>query len=237
MCMQNVFALVPETPLVPSINHAENMFDRIVSQGTKFLADSELLEIFLSPVCPGEGMKSLTGKLIGRFGSFARAIAAPSNELLPALGRNKMATTTLLSIREAAERMGKSEIISRKIIDNWEKVIAYLNTVMAYCRIEEVRVLFLDSKNRLISDELQGSGTVDRVFIYPREVIRRALDLNSTALIIVHNHPSGDPTPSQDDIDVTYSIKIAAEALGIVLHDHIIIGSGGWSSLRKLHII
>jgi DNA repair protein RadC len=217
--------------------HRGRMRDRVLERGTASLADYELLEMLLFLANPRGDTKPLAKRLINHFGTFGAAVSASGEALLALEGVGKHVATTLLTVREAAERLGRAELMTRPLLNNWDRLIAYLNTVLAHEPIEHFRVLFLDTRNRLLADEQQAKGTVNHTPVYPREVVRRALELHATALILVHNHPSGDPTPSRDDIEMTREVKGATTALGIALHDHIIIGPGGWRSLRQMALI
>ena len=213
--------------------HRGRMRDRVRERGCASLADYELLEMLLFLAFRSGDTKPLAKALINRFGSFAGVLAAPLAELEATPGLGPHAVTALRIVREAAERLSRAELAERPLLNNWDRLIAYLNTMMVRETIEQFRVLFLDTRNRLLGDEVQARGTVNHTPVYPREVVRRALELQATALILVHNHPSGDPTPSTEDIDMTRDVRKAAAALGIVLHDHIIIGAGGHCSLRR----
>jgi DNA repair protein RadC len=171
--------------------------------------------------------------LLSRFGSFARVIAAPIQELLTVEGLGEAGVAALKSVQAAALRLMRAEVLDQPVLSNWERLMEYLNAELSRERIEQFHVLFLDNRNRLLADEAQQRGTVNHTPVYPREVAKRALELHATALILVHNHPSGDPTPSRDDIAMTQQIKAAAAALSIVLHDHIVVGNGRWLSFLK----
>ena len=160
-------------------------------------------------------------------------IAAPVQDLLAAEGLGKAGVATLKAVQGAALRLMRAEVIDQPVLNNWDRLLAYLNGELAREKVEQFHVLFLDNRNRLIADEAQARGTVNHTPVYPREVVKRGLELHATALILVHNHPSGDPTPSPDDVAMTREIKVAATALGIVLHDHIVVGNGRWLSFRN----
>ncbi len=230
---------LPLPNLGPS-GHRAWLCQKLVERGTESLGDSladyELLEMLLFLAQPKEDTQSLAKAAINRFGSFARVLTAPTRELfaLP-LGLRTVAAIRL--VQASAIRLVRSEIVQQSILDDWDRVIEYLNAVMAREKVEQFRVLFLDKRNRLLADEAQARGTVDHTPVYPREVIKRALELHANALILVHNHPSGDPTPSDDDIEMTRQVKAAAQMMSIVLHDHIIIGNGRWVSFRKKRLL
>jgi DNA repair protein RadC len=212
--------------------HRQRLRARLLAAGPEALADHEMLEIALFAL-PRRDTKSLARALLARFGSFARVIAAPVQDLLAVEGLGEAGAASLKAVQAAALRLLRSEVIDQPVLTNWDRLMAYLNAELSRERIEQFRVLFLDKRNRLLADEAQQRGTVDHTPVYPREVAKRALELHATALILVHNHPSGDPTPSRDDIAMTEQIKAAASALSIVLHDHIVVGNGRWLSFRK----
>jgi DNA repair protein RadC len=181
---------------------------------------------------PRRDTKPLARALLSRFGSFARVIAASPQDLLATEGLGEAGAAALKSVQAAALRLMRAEIMDQPVLTNWERLMVYLNAELSRERVEQFRVLFLDNRNRLLADEAQQRGTVNHTPVYPREVAKRALELHATAIILVHNHPSGDPTPSRDDITMTQEIKAAAAALSIVLHDHVIVGNGRCLSLR-----
>ena len=209
------------------------MRERLLGRGPDALADYEMLEMLLFFAQPKGDTKPLAKALINRFGSFAAVLAAPQRELFDVSGLGEHSVSALKLVHAAALRLARAEIIDRPVLNQWGLLIDYLTAVMARERIEQFRVLFLDTRNRLLADEAQARGTVNHTPVYPREVIKRALELQATALILVHNHPSGDPTPSPDDIAMTREVDAAARALGVTLHDHIIIGNGAWRSFRQ----
>lgn len=186
---------------------------------------------------PRRDTKPIARALVQRFGSYAQAIAAPVNELLAVEGMGESGAAALKIVQAAALRLVRAEVIYRPVLNHWDRLIEYLTAVLARERVEQLRVLFLDHRNRLITDEVQSQGTINHTPVYPRELVKRALDHHATAIILVHNHPSGDPTPSQDDIAMTREIKAAAATLSIVLHDHVIIGNGKWISLKRLGLL
>jgi DNA repair protein RadC len=212
--------------------HRSRMRDKLLSRGPDALADYELLEMLLFYAMPKGDTKPLAKALINRFGSFAAVLTAPQKELFAISGLAEFGVSALKLVQASALRLVKAELADRPILNNWDRLMDYLNAVLARERIEQFRVLFLDGKNRLLGDELLGRGTVNHTPVYPREVLKRALELNASAIILVHNHPSGDPLPSDDDIAITQEIKAATGVLQIALHDHVIIGNGRWFSLR-----
>lgn len=192
-----------------------------------------MLEMVLFLALPRRDTKPIAKALITRFGSFAAVIAAPVPELYEIDGMGQASAAALKTVRAAALRLAKAEIVMHPLLTNWERLIDYLTAELARERVEQFRVLFLDNRNRLLADEAQARGTVNHTPVYPREVVKRALELHATALILVHNHPSGDPTPSREDIATTTQVKDAAAALSITLHDHVVIGNGKWLSFRQ----
>ncbi len=212
--------------------HRLRLRERFLAAGAEALADHEMLEIVLFAL-PRRDTKPLARTLLSRFGSFAKVIAAPVQDLLAVEGLGDAGVAALKSVHAAALRLLRAEVIDQPVLNNWDRLMAYLNAELSRERVEQFRVLFLDNRNHLLADEAQQRGTVDHTPVYPREVAKRALELHATALILVHNHPSGDPTPSRDDIAMTQQIKAAAAALSIVLHDHVVIGNGRWHSFRK----
>ncbi len=183
-------------------------------------------------VLPSDGRSTATAAM-QRFGSFAAILAAPESELrrVPGLGTHGIAAIKL--IHAAAIRLARAGVTGQPLLENSERLVAYLSAVLARERIEQFRILFLDERGMLRADEVQGTGTVNHTPVYPREVVRRALELGASSLVLVHNHPSGDPAPSRDDIDMTRQISEAAEALSIAIRDHYIIGNGRWFSFRE----
>ncbi len=210
---------------------------RLLAAGPEALADHELLEMVLFTALPRRDTKAIAKALLARFGSFAGAIAAPLPDLRAIEGLGEAGAAALKTVQAAALRLARTEILDRPLLDNWERLIGYLNAALARERVEQFRVLFLDARNHLLADEAQARGTVNHTPVYPREVVKRALELHAAAIILVHNHPSGDPTPSREDIAMTAETRKAAEALAIVLHDHVIIGNGRWVSLRERKLL
>ncbi len=223
----------PEAAALGTEGHRARMRARLLGAGPDALADYELLEMVLFLALPRRDTKPIAKALLDRFGSFAAAIAAPLNDLRAVEGMGEAGAAALKTVQAAALRLARAEVMDRPVLGNWDRLMDYLTAAMARERIEQFRVLFMDTRNRLIADEAQSRGTVNHTPVYPREVVRRALELQATALILVHNHPSGDPTPSQDDIAMTREVNNAARALGITLHDHIIVGNGAWLSFRR----
>jgi DNA repair protein RadC len=230
----DLFAVVPPEPASHGTEgHRGRMRLRLLTHGGDALADYELLEMQLFLALPRRDTKAIAKRLLARFGSFAATIAAPVDELRAIEGMGDAGTAALKTVQAAALRLARADIENRPLLTNWARLIDYLTAVLAREPIEQFRVLFLDTRNRLIADEPQSRGTVNHTPVYPREVVRRALQLQATALILVHNHPSGDPTPSREDIAMTHDIRDAAIALSIALHDHVIIGRGHHTSFRR----
>jgi DNA repair protein RadC len=216
--------------------HRERLRQRLVDAGAANLPDYELLEVILFASNPRGDVKPLAKQLLGRFGGFAELLSAEP-EALAGAGLGRAGVAALKAAREAALRAMQSELRARPVVSSWDKLIEYCTAHIAHGKVEEFHILFLDRKNVLIKHEQQQRGTVDHTPVYPREVVKRALELQASALILVHNHPSGDPTPSKADIAVTRDIVKAAEPLGLKVHDHLIIGRGRHTSLRDLGLL
>lgn len=213
--------------------HRKRLRARFIEGGAGALPDYEMLELVLFRAIPRQDVKPLAHALLARFGDFNGVVSAPPNRLLEVEGVGEAVVVELKVIEAAAQRLARSRVIRRDVISSWDALLDYCRATMAHRDIEHFRVLFLDRRNTLIADEEQARGTVNHVPVYPREVAKRALELNASALILVHNHPSGDPTPSQSDIDMTARVQAAAEALDIALHDHLIIGKSRELSFRE----
>ena len=217
--------------------HRMRLRERFRGAGPDALSDYELLEMVLFRAIPRGDVKPLAKTLLKTFGSFAETIHAPEARLREIKGIGEATITEFKLIAAAAHRIAKGQLRARTLLSSWNDVLDYCRTSMAFADKEQFRILFLDKRNQLISDEVQQTGTVDHTPVYPREVIKRALELSATALILVHNHPSGDPTPSTADIQMTKAIIDIAGPLGISVHDHIIVGRGGHASLKGLRLI
>ena len=217
--------------------HRERLRERFRTAGPDAVSDYELLEMVLFTAQPRGDMKPAAKALLKMFGSFAEVIHAPEARLREVDGIKDASINQLKLIAAAASRIAKGQLQARTLLSSWNDVIEYCRTSMAFADKEQFRILFLDKRNRLISDEVQQTGTVDHTPVYPREVIKRALELSATAIILVHNHPSGDPTPSQADIQMTRAIINIAGPLGIAVHDHIIVGKNGHASMKGLRLI
>ncbi|HEY6022993.1 MAG TPA: DNA repair protein RadC [Pseudolabrys sp.] len=210
---------------------------RFREAGAAAISDYELLELVLFRAIPQRDVKPLAKNLIVKFGSFPEVISAPAARLAEVKGIGNAAITELKIVHAAASRLARGQVQKRPVLSSWSSVIDYCRATMAFAEKEQFRVLFLDKRNQLIVDELQQVGTVDHTPVYPREVVKRALELSATALILVHNHPSGDPTPSHADIEMTQTIINVASPLGIAVHDHIVVGREGHASFKSLRLI
>ncbi len=221
----------------PQSGHRERLRTRFHSAGADALADYELLELILFAAIPRKDTKPLAKALIARFGTFADVLQAPEPQLRDVDGVSDGVVTQLKVVRASALRLMRQQVMRKPVLSTWNAVLDYCRVSMGFEQREHFRILFLDKKNNLIADEIQQSGTVDHTPVYVREVVKRALELSASALILVHNHPSGDPTPSRADIDMTHLIVAAAKPLGVTVHDHIIVGRQGHASFRALKLI
>ena len=219
------------------IGHRERLKARFRKGGADALADYELLELLLMSAIPRRDVKPLAKELIGEFGSYAETISASPERLTETSGVGENVITHIKLVEASAQKLAQGIIMEKPVLANWQALLDYCGSQMAYKKTEQFRVLFLDRQNRLIADEKMQEGTVDHTPVYPREIIKRALELQSTAIILVHNHPSGDPTPSRDDIEMTKKIKDAGSQLGVLLHDHLIISKSGHSSFKSMELI
>ncbi|MCJ8144827.1 DNA repair protein RadC [Ancylobacter sp. A5.8] len=219
------------------MGHRERLRERFRNAGGEALPDYELLELVLFRAVPRADVKPLAKGLIERFGSFAEVVAAPPRRLVEVKGVGEAIVTELKLIGAAVERVTRGKVRARPVLSSWSAVLAHCRAAMAFVDHEQFRVLFLDKRNQLILDEVQQRGTVDHTPVYPREVVKRALEVSASAIILVHNHPSGDPTPSHADIQMTKIIIDVAKPLGIEVHDHIIVGKEGHASLKGLRLI
>lgn len=223
---------------IPSkAGHRQRLRDRFAKGGTDAVHDYELLELILFRAIPRRDVKDLAKELIGRFGSFSEVIHAPEHLLREVSQVGDAVVFELKLVRAASLQMMREEVIDKPILSSWAQVLDYCRASMGYETREQFRILFLDKKNKLIADEVQGQGTVDHTPVYIREVVKRALELSATALVLVHNHPSGDTKPSRADIDMTRMIETAAKPLGITLHDHIIVGRGAHFSFKSEKLV
>ncbi len=217
--------------------HRQRLRARFLKGGADAMPDYELLEMTLFAAVPRRDTKPLAKALLGRFGSFAEVIAAPPARLMEVKGVGESVVQLLKVVEAAAHRSAKTQVINRPVLSSWTALLDYCTAAMARVTNEEFRILFLDRKNVLIADEVQNRGTVDHTPVYPREIVKRALELSASSVILVHNHPSGDPTPSRADIAMTREVAAAAKALGLAVHDHLVIGRGGHSSFKSLGLL
>lgn len=218
-------------------DHRKRLRARFLAGGADAMPDYELLELLLFRAIPRQDVKPLARALLDQFGDLNRVIAAPVARLRAVAGVGEAVIVELKLAEACAQRMARARVMHRPVISGWQSLLDYCHTAMSHRQTEQFRVLFLDRKNVLIADEAQGEGTVDHVPVYPREILRRALELNASALILVHNHPSGDPTPSEADITMTSTIQSACEVFSITLHDHIVIGQSRELSFRSAGLI
>ncbi len=215
------------------VDHRKRLRTRFMEGGANAMPDYELLELVLFRAIPRQDVKPLAHMLMTEFGDFNRVVSAPQDRLRAIKGIGDAVVCELKIIEAAAQRLARAKVLNKQVLSSWDALLDYCHTTMAHRETEQFRVLFLDRKNVLIADEEQAKGTVDHVPVYPREVAKRALELNASALILVHNHPSGDPTPSQSDIDMTAQIEMACSALGLTLHDHLIVGKSRELSFKS----
>jgi DNA repair protein RadC len=214
-------------------DHRKRLRSRFMEGGAAALPDYEMLELVLFRAIPRQDVKPLARLLLDTFGDFNRVVSAPLARLMAVKGVGDSVVQELKIVEAAAQRLMRAKVINKPVLSSWDALIDYCHTAMAHRETEQFRILYLDRKNVLIADEEQAKGTVDHVPVYPREVVKRALELNASALIMVHNHPSGDPTPSEADISMTAQVQDAAQVLGITLHDHLIIGKSREISFRS----
>lgn len=221
-------------PISPHAGHRDRLRERFTTAGDAALADYEMLEIYLYRTFRQGDTKPIAKRLLEKFGTLAAVLNAPASRLMEVKGVGQAAVTDLHVAAALAKRMARTAISDREVLSSWQAVLDYCTTSMAHEHREQFRILFLDKKNRLIADEVQQVGTVDHTPVYPREVVKRALEVSASAIILLHNHPSGDPTPSRADIEMTRTIEDVAKTLNIVVHDHVIIAKSGHASLRGL---
>nr|WP_245627104.1 DNA repair protein RadC [Cognatishimia activa] len=226
---------VPGKARLPSYirDHRKRLRDRFMRGGAGAVPDYELLELVLFRAIPRRDVKPIARRLLDRFGSFNGVISASIPRLKECHDVGDAIVCELKIVEASAQRLAQSKVLRRPVLSSWDALLDYCQTSMAHLETEQFRILFLDTKNTLIADEAQARGTVDHVPVYPREVIKRALELNASALIMVHNHPSGDPTPSQADVEMTREIQKAASVMSITLHDHLVIGQSRHFSFRS----
>ncbi len=219
------------------LGHRERLRDRFVAGGEAAVSDYELIELVLFRAIPRVDVKPLAKELIRNFGGFGAALTAADHLLLEIKGMTRAAITEFRLVHAASLRLSRAHVMKRPVISSWTALLDYVSAALANERKEQFRVLFLDRKNVLIADEVQQKGTVDHTPVYPREVVSRALELGASAVILVHNHPSGDPKPSREDIEMTREIAAAAKPLRITVHDHLIVGKGAHASFKSLGLL
>jgi DNA repair protein RadC len=217
--------------------HRERLRQRFLGGGHAAMPEYELLELLLFNAIPRIDVKPMAKALLATFGDLNGVIAASEHRLMQVAGATSKVWLQLRIVEAFAQRMARAKVMQREVIGSWPDLMRYCKTVMAHRDTEQFRILFLDGRNVLIADEAQARGTVNHVPVYPREVAKRALELNATAIILVHNHPSGDPTPSQADIDMTGEIELACQAIGVAVHDHVIVGREQDASFRSLGLL
>ena len=219
------------------LGHRQRLRARFLDGGADALPDYELLELVLFAALPRGDVKPLAKSLLARFGTFAEVISAEPADLSEVDGVGDAVVATLKTVQAAALRLGQEQVMNKPVLSSWHQLIDYCRASMAYEKVERFRILYLNRRNVLIADEAPQRGTVDHTPVYPREVVKRALELGATALIMVHNHPSGDPTPSRADIDMTREVMEAGDKLGITLHDHVVVSKSGASSFKTMGLI
>lgn len=227
----------PVVDIPPRADRSQRLQIRFRDHGADTLADDELLELVLARALPWGDVTVMTRALLARFGDFSGVVSAPARRLLDVPGIDAAVVTELKVVEASAQRLARAQVMHRSVISSWDALLTYCRTTMAHRDNEHFRVLFLDRQNTLIADEEQARGTVNHVPVYPREVAKRALELNASALILVHNHPSGDATPSESDISMTARVQAALDALDITLHDHLVIGRGAEVSFREAGLL
>ncbi|HAA91418.1 MAG TPA: hypothetical protein DCE33_03170, partial [Rhodospirillaceae bacterium] len=228
---------MPEKSAKPKphyLGHRQRLRERFMATGGDGMPDYELLELLLAQAIPRRDVKPLAKTLIEEFGDFAGVISAEPLQLSKVKGMGDAAIAAVKLTKAAALRLGRQQVMDKNVIGSWDKLMDYIQAAMSHEKIEQLRLLFLNRKNVLIADEVQQKGTVDHTPLYTREVVKRALELGASALIIVHNHPSGDATPSDDDIAMTKEVRDALSKVGVVLHDHVIVGGGSYESFKSL---
>lgn len=219
------------------IGHRKRLKERFLKGGQGAIADYELIELLLFLAVPRRDVKPMAKDLLERFDSFAEVISAEPARLKEVSGVSDNVVIAFKMIREGALKLSQEQILGKPVVSSWQALLDYCRASMAFHNKEQFRILFLNRKNVLIADELQQEGTIDHTPVYPREVIKRALELGASALILVHNHPSGDPTPSRDDIEMTKEIDEAGKKLGVTMHDHVIVAKGSYSSFKALGLL
>ena len=217
--------------------HRDRLRQRFAQGGAEALPDYELLELILFMAIPRRDVKPVAKALVARFKNLSGVLNASIDELQTVKGISETTAITLKAVQASAFRLMKQEIMNRPLLNSWQRLLDYVAATMAHEKIEQFRILFMNKRNELIADEVQQTGTVDHTPAYPREIIKRALELDVTALVLVHNHPSGDPKPSEADIDLTYAIKAAAEPFNILVHDHLVVSRNGTASFKNMGLM
>ncbi len=225
----------PEKPHY--LGHRERLREKFLEQGPDALADYEIVELLLTLARPRVDCKPIAKALLKRFGTLPALMAANPDTLQSVEGVGDSTVIALKLVQAVAQRMLKREVLDQPVLDSWNRVLDYCHSVMAHQKEEQLRLFFLDGRNALVADEMQSKGTVNHTPLYVREVVKRALELGASALIMAHNHPTGDPSPSRDDIALTREVRNALKAVGVSLHDHVIIGRKGHCSLRSLNVV
>jgi DNA repair protein RadC len=227
----------PMEPVAVADGHRLRMRQRLLKAGPDSLADHEMLEMILFIALPRRDTKQIARDLLAQFKTFGEVVGAPAAELMRIEGLGEAGVAALKLVQAAALRMLRHEVAAQPVLSTWDRLMDYLMAAMGHERTEQFRVLFLDGRNKLLADEVQGTGTINHAPAYPREVVRRCLELHATAVILAHNHPSGETTPSREDVALTADIVRAASTMGITVHDHIIIGRGKWLSFRAAKLL
>ena len=225
-----------QAPTPHHVGHRARVRERVLKAGIESLPDYELLELLLFYSIERVDTKPLAKRLLERFGTLGDVFAAEAGQLRE-FGIDQRTLIHFRALRESGRRLAERKVRDMPVLTNWQQLIDYCHAALAHEKTEQFRILFLDRKNVLIADEVQQRGTIDHTPVYPREVVKRALALNAAALILVHNHPSGDPKPSRDDIEMTRDIRTASQTLGISIHDHLVIGRKGHASFRSLGLL
>jgi DNA repair protein RadC len=219
------------------LGHRQRLRERFMATGGEGMPDYELLELLLSQAIPRRDVKPLAKDLLAAFGSFSGVISAEPGRLGKVKGVGDAAIAALKLTQAAALRLAQGQVMARDVLGSWDKLMDYIQSAMGHEKIEQLRLLFLNTRNMLIADEVHQRGTVNHTPLYTREVVKRALELGASALIIVHNHPSGDPTPSGDDIAMTKEVREALAKVGVVLHDHVVVGAGRYESFKSMGLL
>lgn len=227
----------PQAATSPHAGHRARLREKLLKRGGDALADYELLELILTIAIPRRDVKPLAKTLMAEFGSFAEVIHADLHRLEGIKGLGETSIAALKIMQAATIRVTRDQVMDKPVLSGWTALIDYLKASTAYREREVLRVLYLDQKNVLIADEVVNEGTINHAPIYPREIMRHALQLGATSIILCHNHPSGDPTPSRQDIATTRDIVDVGRKLGVKVHDHVIVGKSGEKSMKNMGLI